>query len=91
MTPLLWFLAGACFGALCGVVLMALMAAASQADELEGEAWVRDQLAAWEGEGGVYDHEAGPDFNRNVELREALPDFELEDHPTRRSTRWPWR
>ena len=44
MTPLLWFLLGACFGALCGVVVMALVAVSKEADD-----WNEEQvLSRWE-------------------------------------------
>jgi hypothetical protein len=55
MTPLLWFLAGAAFGAFLGVVVMAMLAAASGADDWQE--W-HDRLGDWEGEGGVYDEDA---------------------------------
>jgi hypothetical protein len=75
MTPLLWV----GLAVLVVLVFMALWKTASDADDEMDEQWVRDQLAAWEGEGGVYDHEAGPDFDRNVVLRER-PDL----HPLAR-------
>lgn len=37
MTPLLWFLAGLCLGAFLGVVIMALLVSASDADRFEAE------------------------------------------------------
>jgi hypothetical protein len=48
-----WFLLGAAFGAFLGVVVMAMLAAASDADDWQE--W--HELGDWEGEGGVYDQE----------------------------------
>lgn len=76
MTPLLWFLAGACLGALIGVIAMALVAAGARAED-----W-GDRLATWDG--ADYDVVFTPNDNWD----DYFASKEAELTPGRRISPW---